>query len=309
MYMTKMVLYFLLVVVVVSCGQQQAAETDGADAPVITPVTVTGVNTGPMAQYIELNATSSFLQKSVIKASANGYLQTVNIIVGKTVSAGSELFILKTKEAQSIGNTINSLDSTLKFSGLITIRAAKSGHISEVNHQKGDYVQDGEQLAVINDVNSFVFVLNLPYELRPYVLGKRNVQLKLPDGQSLNGTITEVTAVVDSSSQTQNVFIKVNQQHVQLPVNLVAKVTIEQIAKPNAISLPKPAVLSDETQTSFWVMQVIDSTTAVKVPVKKGLETNDQVEIVSPKFSPTDQFLLTGNYGLPDTAKIKIVKQ
>jgi multidrug efflux pump subunit AcrA (membrane-fusion protein) len=141
------------------------------------------------------------------------------------------------------------------------------------------------------------------------VLGKRNVQLKLPDGQSLNGTITEVTAVVDSSSQTQNVFIKVNQQHVQLPVNLVAKVTIEQIAKPNAISLPKPAVLSDETQTSFWVMQVIDSTTAVKVPVKKGLETNDQMEIVSPKFSPTDQFLLTGNYGLPDTAKIKIVKQ
>lgn len=307
--MTKMVLYFLLVAIAASCGQQQAEESDEAETPVITPVTVTGVNTGPMAQYIELNATSSFLQKSVVKASANGYLQTVNAIVGKTVPAGRELFVLKTKEAQSIGNTINSLDSTFKFSGLITIRAAITGHISEVDHQKGDYVQDGEQLAVINDVNSFVFVLNLPYELRPYVLGKKNVQLKLPDGQSLNGTIAEVTAVVDSSSQTQNIFIKVNQRQLQLPVNLVAKVTVEKIAKPHAVSLPKSAVLSDETQTSFWVMKVTDSTTAVKVPITKGIETNDQVEIVSPVFSSTDQFLLTGNYGLPDTAKIKIVKQ
>lgn len=307
--MTKMVLYYILVVVVASCGQQQAAESGEATTPVVTPVTVASVNTGPMAQYLELNATSVFLQKSVIKASANGYLQTVNAMVGKTVRAGSELFILKTKEAQSIGNTINSLDSTFKFYGLITIRAAIAGHISEVNHQKGDYVQDGEQLAVINDVNSFVFVLNLPYELRPYVLGKKNVQLKLPDGESLNGTISEITAVVDSASQTQNIFIKVNQPQLQLPVNLVAKVTIEKIAKPNALSLPKAAVLSDETQTSFWVMKVTDSATAVKVPITKGLETNDQVEIVSPKFSPTDQFLLTGNYGLSDTAKIKIVKQ
>ena len=305
--MIRIILYFLLAVFIASCGQKKEAESDDQQTTVVTPVTVTGIETGPMAQYIELNATSTFLQKSVVKASANGYLKTVNAIVGHTVRAGGELFVLKTKEAQSIGNTINALDSTFKFSGLITIRAAVTGHISEVNHQTGDYVQEGEQLAVINDVNSFVFVMNLPYELRPYVLGKKNVQLKLPDGTSLSGTVSEVTAVVDSAAQTQNIFIKVNQQ--QLPVNLIAKVTIEKVAKPNAISLPKPAVLSDETQTKFWVMKVIDSATAVKVPVTKGIETNDRVEIASPAFSANDRFLLSGNYGLADTAKIKIVKQ
>jgi multidrug efflux pump subunit AcrA (membrane-fusion protein) len=305
--MIRIILYFSLVVFIASCAQKKEAESDDEKTTVVTPVTVTGIETGPMAQYIELNATSTFLQKSVVKASANGYLKTVNAIVGHTVRAGAELFVLKTKEAQSIGNTINALDSTFKFSGLITIRAAVTGHISEVNHQTGDYVQEGEQLAVINDVNSFVFVMNLPYELRPYVLGKKNVQLKLPDGTSLSGTVSEITAVVDSAAQTQNIFIKVNEQ--QLPVNLIAKVTIEKVAKPNAISLPKPAVLSDETQTKFWVMKVIDSTTAVKVPVTKGIETNDRVEIASPAFSANDRFLLTGNYGLSDTAKIKIVKQ
>ena len=306
--MIRIILYFLLLVFIASCGNKKEAESDDQETTVVTPVTVTSANTGPMAEYIELNATSTFLQKSVVKASANGYLKTVNAIVGHTVPAGAELFVLKTKEAQSIGNTINALDSTFKFSGLITIRAAVTGHISEVNHQTGDYVQEGEQLAVMNDVKSFVFVMNLPYELRPYVLGKKNVQLKLPDGTSLTGTIAEVTAVVDSSSQTQNIFIKVNQQQ-QLPVNLIAKVTVEKLAKPSAVSLPKPAVLSDETQTKFWVMKVIDSATAVKVPVTKGIETNDRIEIVSPAFSANDRFLLTGNYGLADTAKIKIVKQ
>jgi hypothetical protein len=31
-------------------------------------------------------------------------------------------------------------------------------------------------------------------------------------------------------------------------------------------------------------------------------------EILDPLFKPTDQILLTGNYGLPDTAKVSIQK-
>jgi len=38
------------------------------------------------------------------------------------------------------------------------------------------------------------------------------------------------------------------------------------------------------------------------------MENNDQVEILSPEFSERDRILLTGNYGLPDTAKVLIMK-
>ena len=58
-----------------------------------------------------------------------------------------------------------------------------------------------------------------------------------------------------------------------------------------------------------WVMKMIDSVTAVKVPVVKGIETSDRVEILRPQFSPNDKILLTGNYGLPDTAKVIIMKK
>jgi hypothetical protein len=94
-----------------------------------------------------------------------------------------------------------------------------------------------------------------------------------------------------------------------LPQNLIAKVRIVKGSKNNAPSLPKEALLTDEAQSNFWVMKMIDSTTAVKVPVIKGMETGDRVEIIRPLFTISDKILLSGNYGLPDTAKVKIMEQ
>ena len=54
-------------------------------------------------------------------------------------------------------------------------------------------------------------------------------------------------------------------------------------------------------------MKMIDSATAVKVAVVKGVETGNRVEILRPQFSQTDKILLTGNYGLPDTARVRVV--
>ena len=66
--------------------------------------------------------------------------------------------------------------------------------------------------------------------------------------------------------------------------------------------------MSDETQTNFWIMKMINNNTAIKIPVKKGIETEDKVGILSPNLSSKDKILLTGNYGVGDTIKVKIVK-
>ena len=298
----------LLLFLASGCAQnKEGEETTPEDTEIVSPVTITGISEGPMTEYLELNATSTYLKKEVIKSNINGYVKAINANLSQYVSAGQILFTLRTKEAESIGNAVNALDSSFKFSGTINIKASSSGYVAEVNHQVGDYVQDGEQLALINDSKSFVFVLNLPYELRPYVLNKKDVILLLPDGRALNGLISSITPIVDSASQTQNVFISVREPNI--PINLVAKVKVEKAFKANTVSLPKSAVLSDETQSAFWVMKLLDSNTSVKVPIVKGLELNDRIEVISPKFSSSDKFILTGNFGLPDTAKIKIVEQ
>jgi len=307
--MKKISLYFLILgAILSSCQSKKTEETIiEEEQETITPVTVTSPATEPMVEYIELNATSAFLQQGFVKASSNGYVQSVNAQVGKMVSSQQKVFVLKTKEAQSIGNSINALDSTFKFFGIINIKAGTTGYISEINHEPGDYVQEGDQLAVINDVNSFVFILNLPYELRQYIINKDYVELLLPDGKKMMARISSAMPIVDSASQTQNIILKVNEKN--LPINLIGKVRVIKTEKANAVSLPKQSVLTDETQTNFWVMKLIDDSTAAKVLVTKGLEINDRIEILSPKFLTSDKFLLTGNYGLADTARIRIVEQ
>lgn len=285
-----------------SCGSSGKGE-EVADAR--TPVTVATPSRTTLTDYVELNAVSAFLQKSYVKANTNGYLQSAAVYPGKFVDQGQVLFTLKTKEAQSIGNTIDKLDSSLRFTGVNVIRASQHGYLTQLNHQSGDYVQDGEQLAVISDRNSFVFLLNLPYELRQVLQGKKTVELLLPDGTKLIGRVGPVMPSVDSLSQTQEIVIRVPSAG-SIPENLIAKVRIVRMSKAGVQSLPKSALLTDETESDFWVMKLIDSATAVKVTVKKGIETTDRVEVISPTFSPADKIIVTGNYGLPDTAKVRV---
>ncbi len=303
--MSKFINYCLLIVLFTSCNNAAAPAGEEAAAEIVTPVTVTSINFQPMQEFIDLNATATYLQKWTIRANATGYLQSANVRLNQFVSAGQSLYTIKTKEAASIGNAINILDSSFHFSGVNRIKANGGGFVSQLDHQNGDYVQDGEQLAIITDTKSFVFVLNLPYELRPYILNKKTLQMVLPDGEKLLATISGNLPTMDAAAQTQSVLLKVNASH-QLPENLVAKVRLIKDAKGTANALPRSAVLSDETQTEYWVMKMIDSSTAIKVPVTTGIQTDSSIEIISPIFSPNDKILLTGNYGLGDTARVVV---
>ncbi|MCW3106419.1 MAG: HlyD family efflux transporter periplasmic adaptor subunit, partial [Segetibacter sp.] len=120
---------FLVIIFAFSCkGKEQPQATDPAttEAEVQTPVTVTGIGNEQLAEYVELNAMSSFLQSSFIKSTANGYIKSSNIKLGQFIRAGQLAFMMQTKEAKALGNTINSLDPSFKFSGLIRINASQT---------------------------------------------------------------------------------------------------------------------------------------------------------------------------------------
>lgn len=303
--MNKFLDCLLLGMILVSCKGKEEAATEGTPGA-STPVTVTTISSEPLEESVSLNATSAFLQKWIVKANATGYLKTTNLQLNKYVSRGQVLYTLKTKEAESIGNSINILDSGFRFTGVNAIRANGDGFISQVDKQAGDYVQDGDQLAVITDTRSFVFLLNMPYELRPYIIGKRSLELILPDGEKLMGTISSPIPTMDPGSQTQSIILRVKSSHA-IPENLIATVKLIKSSKTSGYSLPKSAVLTDETQTAFWVMKMQNDSVAVKTPVKKGIENDDRIEILAPVFSATDKILVSGNFGLSDTAKVKII--
>ena len=303
----KFKLYFFCVLLFASCIHQRADDEGEKQVKAITPVQVTQPRIGAMSDYIELNATSSFLRKETIKSTANGYIADINISIGQSVRKGDTLFMLKTKEARAIDNLPNSQSTKLGFTGRIPVLSTKDGVVSAILHQKGDYVQDGDQLATVAEQHSLVFLIDAPFEYHKYMGLNKSCKILLPDGEQLDGVIQSGLPEMDVNNQTQNFVIKAVGGD-KLPEGLIARVKIETEKKNNAIILPKDAVLADEKEESFWVMKLINDSTAVKIPVILGLYNNEEKEIISPSFSGSDRIIRSGNYGLPDTAKIKIVK-
>lgn len=299
----KKILYILcFILIFTSCKK-----SDTVEKPIQTlvPVTVTSIDTTTIESFIDLNATATYIVKNAIKANATGYLNSVNVQSNDFVNRGKVLFSLKTREAKVLGNTVNKIDPTLNFGGAISVKAETSGYITNVNVQSGDYVQDGDILATINDASSFAIVLSLPYELKKYVSLNKQYQVFLPDGKTIQATATTFMPTVDAASQTQNVILKCSSK--DIPENLIVKVRITKSSNSNAISLPKEAVLSNETASQFWIMKMINTTTAIKIPILKGVETDDRIEVISPKLLLSDRILTTGNYGVADTIKVKII--
>ena len=299
--------YIILIVLLLSITSCKKSEETEKTEDVTIPVTLTTIDAAGLENFVELNGTATYLVKNIIKANATGYLSSVNVAVNDYVATGQILLSIKTREAKVLGNTINKIDPTLNFGEAIKVRSNTNGTITSINVQQGDYVQDGDALVTINDTKSFGIVLSLPYNLKRYVtLGKR-LSVTLPDGTNRMATVQKYMPTVDATSQTQSVVLKIEGAQ-DLPENLIVKVKINKASSSNAVSLPKAAVLSDQTETHFWIMKMINNNTAVKVPIEKGIATDDRIEIISPALTPKDQILLTGNYGVNDTIKVKVLK-
>jgi hypothetical protein len=257
-----------------------------------------------MFSYLELTATSAFLFKAVVKAPVTGYIENIYISQGEGVVNNNRLFTIKTKEASAIMN--DSLNN-MKFRGIVDINAAVSGLISSIEHPKGDYVVEGDQLCQIAIPESFVFILDIPFELSGSLKLNTRCQIVLPDGHAIQGMIRSRFPSMAGSSQTERFIVKISES-VSLPENLIAEVRIINESVDNAVSLPKSSILTDETMKNFWVMKLINDSTAVKVLVTTGISEKDNVQIIMPVFKDTDLFLYSGNYGLGDTTNVKVTK-
>lgn len=296
----------LIILIALSSCTNNSKPAEEAATKVTTPVTVTSVSTGTISKVINLTATSSYLKKNTVKSTATGYITKISCNIGEYVKAGSPLYSVKTKEADALSN-FSKTNPEFAFDGELTIKAPTSGIISEVTKQANDYVADGDQLCVIAEQSSLVFLLNVPFEQNKHAAIGTNCEIVLPDSTRIQGTITSKLSAIDAVSQTQSFVVKPC-TNVQLPENLTAFVQLSESTKTNTQITSKDCVLTDETMQNYWVMKLINDSTAIKIPVKTGIVTDTQVEILSPLFDKLDRLINTGNYGLPDTALVNIIQ-
>jgi len=297
-----------LLCLLAACHGAAPADEDAAGPPPRAQVQAVTVSTQSLTQYRTFPATSTYPRKSTVTAPVAAYVTQVRVKLGDQVRAGQVLFSLETKERRALGNDAQRIDPSLKGFGLVSVTAPASGIVSVLNiQQAGDYLLEGALLCTVAESSQLVFQLNLPYEYHALAQGNPSCTIVLPDSTRLTGTVQAPLASV-SPGQSEVYLVRPNNPPRVIPENLIVQVRLTQTKQPNAQTLPAGCVLADETLHHFWVMKLVNDSTAIKVPVTLGVQNPQEIEIKSPTFGPGDRILSTGNYGLADTANVKLVR-
>ena len=122
----------------------------------------------------------------------------------------------------------------------------------------------------------------------------------------LNGTVTVVSPALDPNSTTVEIWVQAANPEQQLRPGMAAQLSITAQTIHNAIVVPSSALLNANGD-SAQVMVVDSTSTAQSRDVKLGIQTSQDVQIVS-GLKPGEQVITQGAYGLPDKTRVKVEK-
>ncbi|MGH9713113.1 MAG: efflux RND transporter periplasmic adaptor subunit [Candidatus Acidiferrales bacterium] len=122
-------------------------------------------------------------------------------------------------------------------------------------------------------------------------------------GRSLNGKVVAVSPAVDAATNLGLVRIRIANAGglLRLGMYLSAQITVEN--HKNALTAPPEAIYRDEKGQSRVYQVKNDAANAVDVTL--GIQTKDRVEILT-GVKEGDTIILTGGYGVPDSAKVHV---
>jgi len=290
------ILITIFTLLLFSCNEQVVQEEEQA---VLVSVKTVQVKQGDIENNITLNGKTICLKKNTVISPIAGYIAKINVKFGDSVQKNDILFEIQTKENKALGNT-----DSLKN---IKVLASSEGYVNELNiNQTGSYVVEGNLLCNIIENNNLMIQINVPFEYNSLVKTGTKCSIVLADNTTFDGVVYQVLPVINETDQTQNVLIKPITTR-QLPENLNLTVKIVNTKHSLSLLIPKAALMTNETQTEFWVMKLTDDSLAIKVPVIKGIANDSIAEISTEVLTQNDFVIGEGAYGLADSTVVKIV--
>jgi hypothetical protein len=295
----------ILIFFFIGCG----GETDKEEPKSAVEASVQIVNPEyrDLTDFAYFNGTVIFQKKENIRAPFQGFLTKIYKNIGDEIFPGDILYQITTKEAEALDDSVKIKSGSGIFDGKVNIKAKNRSTLTYLYHTVGDFISEGEQIASTSDPSSMKIQFNIPFEYISKIKLNSMCDVILPDGTILKAIISKTVPNIESTSQTKLYYLTLD-KFTNLPENLNVTIRIPINTVQHAVSLPKKAVVSNETMTEFWIFKAVNDSTAIRVNITKGFENDSIIQIIDPKLDLTDRIVSEGAFGLADTSKIKIEK-
>ncbi len=283
-----------------SCRNKSAS---GEEQLPLASVKATPLIQGDIENEISFNGSTVYLKKNLVVSPISGYIVRANAKFGQEVQKDEVLFEIQTRESKALES-----DKTASGDlGLVKVPATSGGFINELYiNDPGVFTAEGSSLCSIVDTKDLIVKVNVPFEYNSLLSRERRCKILLTDNTRIAGSVIRILPVVDEANQTQTVLIKPATAR-QLPENLNLSIKFTNEKHLNSFLVTKSSLMTNETQSEFWIMKVDTGNMAVKIPVRKGIENDSIAEIISPDLKLNDLIISEGAYGLPDSTLIRIL--
>ncbi len=255
--------------------------------------------------YTEFRAVSRYLQTVNFRARIAGIITATFAQPGDEIKVNQPLFVVKPVELSALENA-GSFSSSV-VSGFDTIFSGQNAFTNRVMVQVGDYVQPGSLLASAFKKNSLVAVVYVPFAQVRLIHKNSPSIIEIPGKGDVKSYFEKQLYVADSVTQTQPFIVPLPfDLHLSANMNLWVRFKEREIHQGTFVL--RKAILTNEEENSFWVMKMINDSTAVKIDVTVGWQGKKYIQVLSGNLSDSDRILTDGAYGLPDTAYVQIIK-
>lgn len=186
-----------------------------------------------------------------------------------------------------------------------TIRAPFDGVISERAAQLGARVSSGTKLFSFVSLQDMVAKVFVPGRYLTAVNKDQEATItsEFMPGRTFAGWVKRISPIIDPQSGTFKVTVGLRNPEQDVLPGLFVKANIITEERPNALLVPKRAVVYDGG--SQFLYTVVDGK-AVRRQLDAGFETPDTVEVRS-GFTEGDPIIILGQSGLKDGAPVKVV--
>ena len=205
----------------------------------------------------------------------------------------------------SITNARYDLETANINLGKMNVVAPFDGVITSLPHYSTNVkVASNQPMVGIMDYSRLYMDINLPESNIAYVKVNQPVYIThavLP-GDTLKGTITEISPAISSETRTFKGKIVIDNSALKIRAGMFVRADIIVDRAEDAIIIPKTALLSARNRRYVFV---VERNTAVQRYLVTGIEDDDNVEVISGLYE-NDNLIIRGFETLRDNSRVRV---
>ncbi len=305
------------------CKKEEAADST---PPVTVDVHTVPIRTGHVDRLLEATGSTAIQKEIEFRSPIGGILVDFKFFNGDRISKGTVIARIRTKESQAAiqgaqvliqsAQTPEQAEEAKKAYSLaeqssttVSIVAPFDGVLADKQKNEMEFINEGDPVAGLVDPSSLVFIANVPSSSLNLVHTGEKAYLRFSSlpGRTLNGIVNRIEPMLNSTDQTAKARILFTPPAEVLKGSMFGTASIVTGEIPDALLIPRSALLvNDQNNTSSIIIAGTDSL-AHDIPVRVAWMNDTMVAIQASAIAAGMNVITEGNYGLPDSTKIRVV--